>query len=187
MHDTILNGGVGIRLSRKLGIPFGLIDHDPIDMPPDSPMGRHFRRVGNAACVVFNVGLQGYLHNRDVLKLTNARLLPNGSAAPTEQQRRTRAPRNGMGKRWCCVWRLHRAKGHKELLRAFAEANVPNTVLVIVGEPPPHIRDLTAELKLGDRVEFVPNMPLQEVQQYMVWADLFALPSWWECAGSGVH
>lgn len=183
VHDTIINGDLGIRLSKKLGVPFGTIDHDPIDMPPDSTLGRHFRRIGNAACVVFNVGQIGYLHNRDVLKLPNARLLPNGTASPTEEQRRTPRPAKWDGKKVVlCVGVYIERKAHKELLRAFAEANVPDALLVMTGEPPKHIRDLVAELKLQDRVEFLPNVPLQELQQYMVWADLFCLPSWWECA-----
>lgn len=183
VHDTIINGDLGIRLARRLGIPFGTIDHDPIDMPPDSPLGRHFKRIGDAARVVFNVGQIGYLHNRDALKLSNARLLPNGTASPTEEQRRTPRPARWDGKKVVlCVGAFIERKAHKELLRAFAEVNIPDTVLVITGDPPQHIRDLVAELKLQDKVEFVPNMPLQELQQYMVWADLFCLPSWWECA-----
>lgn len=183
VHDTILNGDLGIRLSRKLGIPFGTIDHDPIDMPPDSPLGRHFKRVGDAARVVFNVGQIGYLHNRDALKLPNSRLLPNGTASPNEEQRRTPRPAKWDGKKVVfCVGVFIERKAHKELLRAFAEVNIPDTILWIVGDPPQHIRDLVAELKLQDKVEFLPNMPLQQLQQYMVWADLFCLPSWWECA-----
>lgn len=184
IHDTILNGALGVRLSKKLGIPFGTIDHDPIDMPADSPMGRHFQRVGRKARVVFNVGLLGYLHNRDVLKLSNARFINNGTAKPTEAQRIAPRPAKWDGKKVVlCVGVFIERKAHKELLRAFAEANVANAVLIIVGtNPPKELTDLAAELNLGDRVEFVPSMSQQDIQQYMVWADLFALPSWWECA-----
>ena len=37
VHDTILNGALAVRLSKKLGIPFGTIDHDPITCRPIRP------------------------------------------------------------------------------------------------------------------------------------------------------
>lgn len=184
IHDGLLMADMTHRLSKRLNVPFGIIEHDPIDFPKDSTLGRYYRRVVAPAKAVFSVGLPWYRHLRDSLELSQARLVVNGTMMATESQLAARRPERWSGKKIVfCVGSYIERKGHTLLIDAFAEAAISNAHLVIVGEPPEHIRAQVARLNITDRVEFLSNMSQSDVLQHMVWADVFALPSWWESFG----
>lgn len=187
-HAAILMGVTATAVARELGIPYGFIEHDPIDYPPDSPGGRFYTSVTRGARVVFEVGHPWVRHLREQLGVRQARVAPNGTVAATDRQRRTPRPAAWAGRRvLLIVGGFIPRKAHAETIRAVAEvvrAGVaPDVLLVVVGEPPAELRQLVAELGMSDRVQFVGFMSQQDVQQYMVWADLFVLPSWWESFG----
>lgn len=79
------------------------------------------------------------------------------------------------------VGRLSREKGHADLLRALAviqqQVSIPKPVLVIVGDGPErgNLQNLTAELKIGERVIFVGQQ--SDVTRYYSLAEIVALPS----------
>lgn len=184
VHDGLLMSAMTARLAKSLGVPFGVIEHDPIDFPRDSTLGRYYLRAVSEARAVFSVGLPWYLHLRDTLGLKQARLVVNGTVMATPEQIAAPRPERWAGKRLIlCVGSFIERKGHRLLIESFAEADVSNAVLVITGEPPAELRELAARLGVSDRVEFIKSMPQREVLQYMAWADVFALPSWWESFG----
>lgn len=184
VHDGLLMSAMTHRIARRLNVPYGIIEHDPIDFPRSSTLGRYYMKAAAPARAIFSVGLPWYRHIRDTLALPQARLVVNGTVMATEEQLRTPRPERWTAKKVVlCVGSFIERKAHALLLSGFAEAHVAGAHLVIVGDPPPAIRDQVAGLGIADRVEFVKPMPQQEVLQYMAWADLFALPSWWESFG----
>ena len=112
--------------------------------------------------------------------------LPNGVVSPTAQQEKEPVPT-----RWSdrttilCVGSYLERKGHRVLFDAIA--GLPDRErlrLVLVGPPPPQLREHIDRLGIGSLIEILPRMPQDELMQYMVWADLFVLPSWAEAFGN---
>lgn len=185
VHDGILFGLMGARLARKLGVPYGVIEHDPIDLQPGSTLGRYYASTAaKRARAVFTVGAPWLRHMTESLGLTQTRLISNGTLFPKPEHWSAPRPAKWAGKKIVlCVGGYLERKAHTMLIRAFCRANVPGTHLVIVGRPPAHVRAAVDELNAYDRVEFTDFMSQDEVLQHMVWADLFCLPSWWESFG----
>ncbi len=183
-HDGLMLGGMTARLARALSRPFAIIEHDPIDFPADSTIGRYYRRTLAPARAIFSVGVPWYLYLRDTLKLPQARLIVNGTTVASPEQIAAPRPDRWQNKRLILtVGSYIERKGHAVLLDAFAKANIAGAHLIIVGPPPDHIRAQVDRLNLADRVEFLPSLPHTDVLQHMAWADLFCLPSWWESFG----
>ncbi len=184
VHDGILLGPIGLWISRRLGIPFSVIEHDPIDFGAKTTLGLHYKRTQRHATSVFSVQGQTVRHMRDNLGLSQARVLHNGTVMPTPEQRRMPRPDKWRGKTLAlhCGTYIPR-KAHDLTIRAFAKVAPPNAHLIIIGPPPDPIAQLVDELGVRQRVEFLPWMSQEEVVQHMVWADLFVLPSWWESFG----
>ncbi len=184
IHSAVLLGAAGKHVARSLNVPFSFIEHDPIDFPAASTLGRYYTSSVKDARAVFSVGTPWYKHLRDTLGIKQARLASNGTVMATQAHLDAPRPARWAGKRIIlCVSEYLERKGHTLLLEAFAKTNAPDTLLVIVRPPPDHILALVQQLGIADRVEFLPLMPQQEVLQHMAWADLFALPSWWESFG----
>lgn len=77
------------------------------------------------------------------------------------------------------VGRLVPVKGLDDLLRAFAQLDAPNAVLVLVGHGPleTHLAELAAELGISDRVRFAGYVPTSQTTAYYAIASVLALPS----------
>ncbi|HVZ94461.1 MAG TPA: glycosyltransferase family 4 protein [Phycisphaerales bacterium] len=187
IHDGIMLGPMGRRLARKLNLPWGIIEHDPIDLAPDTVQGRYYTRYAtNGARVIFTVGAPWLSHMTGALGLKQTRLVSNGTPLPAPHHWTTPRPDKWKGKKIVlCVGGYLERKAHTMLIRAFHRANVPDSHLVIVGQPPDHVRRVAEQTRAGEpsRVEFLDHMSHDGVMQHMVWADLFALPSWWESFG----
>lgn len=54
---------------------------------------------------------------------------------------------------------------------------------MLVTDAPAPLRRKVAAARLGDRIRVIPRMDQQALMQWMVWADLFAMPSWSEAFG----
>jgi teichuronic acid biosynthesis glycosyltransferase TuaC len=112
--------------------------------------------------------------------------LPNGVVRPTAEQQKAPPPPGWRDRTMLlCVGSYLPRKGHRVLFDAIAELADPERLrLVLVGPPPPHLREHIERLEIGGLVEVLPRMPQEELLQYMVWADLFVLPSWAEAFGN---
>lgn len=178
-HNGFLWGDAARKVSRRLGVPYAIIEHDVLPSDPNSPQGRYYRAIAADARKIFVVGRNLLSQARDDLGLSQAMFVSNGAQLPTDAQRAAPRPEKWNGQKLVlCVGSFIERKGHAQLLEAFAAANVPGARLLIVGAPSAPIRELIENLALGDRVEIIPAMVQQELLQYMVWADVFALPSW---------
>ena len=186
VHDGLLLGKLAAALAKRLGVPWAVIEHDPIDLAPDSKAGRFYTATMRDAARVFTVHRPTEAHLREKLNLPQGRLVLNGTLKPTPQQWSAPRPERWAAKKVILsVGSYIERKARPELVRAFAEAGVADSVLVLLGpgEAPTDLLALIEQLGVADRVERIGAMPPQDVQQYMVWADLFALPSWWEAFG----
>jgi len=61
----------------------------------------------------------------------------------------------------------------------------PNLIYLIIGDGPErkNLEKLVQNLKLQDKVEFLGQLPHNEVMEYMSICDIFSLPSWNEAFG----
>ncbi len=184
-HDGVLLGDLVSRTAARRHIPFAIIEHDTVNWTLTTTMGRRYAAMGAQAKSVFGVGLPSVRALREELGLANARLCPNGIARATEQQLATPRPAKYAGKRVVlCVGSPVPGKGHVELVRAFGEAAIPESVLVLVSRAvQPDVQEAVNRLGLGSRFEHLMPMAQQDVQQLMVWADVFAMPSHKESFG----
>ena len=187
VHDGLILGMLGQRVAERMGATFAIIEHETIDFDPDSRAGHYYHEIGSTARAIFSAHEPSLAHMRDRLGLKQARQLLNGSVIASEAQLHAPRPAKWEGKKLVlCVGAFDPAKGHVELVKAFADANVENSVLMIVGgngPARPAILAAIEEAKLTDRVEMLEPMSQEQLQQYMAWADLFALPSRWESFG----
>lgn len=184
VHDGLLLGAMTRNLARNLGIPFSVIEHDAMEWRPATTAGDYYTSVMQDAKVVFGVGWPSVWDLRDVLGLPNVRLAPDGIFPASAEQRATPRPPEFSGKKLVlCAGSPIPSKGHAELVRAFIELNNPAGVLVLVGRMMPQVEDLLTQANLGSRVVRLEKMPVQKFQQWMVWADVFALPSRLESFG----
>ena len=112
--------------------------------------------------------------------------LPNGVVTPRDDQFRQPRPRHWEGSFVIlCVGSYLERKGHRVLVDAVASLARDDPVrLVLVGEPPQELSRLIHERGIADRIDVLPRLPQADLLQYMVWADLFALPSWAEAFGN---
>jgi glycosyltransferase involved in cell wall biosynthesis len=85
------------------------------------------------------------------------------------------------------VGRLSPEKGLKYLLQALAHigADQPRVRLILAGDGPERQRleRLAARLRLDDRVEFLGDLPHEQVPQVLARLDIFAMPSTYEGFG----
>lgn len=111
--------------------------------------------------------------------------LPNGVIQPSDAQRTKPRPIQWNGDFVIlCVGSFIERKGHRVLIRAFARLEDSRVRLVLVGQPPEELMAEIERLGIAPRVSILPQMPQRELLQYMVWADVFALPSWAEAFGN---
>jgi glycosyltransferase involved in cell wall biosynthesis len=92
-----------------------------------------------------------------------------------------------LGQTVLSVGNLIPIKGHETLIRAIATlaADFPELQLEIVGEGPElgRLRDLTSQLKIEDRVQFLGQNSRKQIAEAMRRCILFALPSRYEGLG----
>lgn len=100
----------------------------------------------------------------------------------TEAERTARAKRGKTNFVFGTLGRLEKQKGQKYLIKAFKEAKLKNTKLVIAGEGSlkASLQKLISRLKLNSQVELRGAVKAQEFFQEI---DVFILPSLWEGMG----
>ena len=179
VHDGVMLGSLAASLAARLGIPFGIIEHETVTWDRSTPVGRRYAEVASRARVVFGVGVPSVRALRVGLGLNNARLSPNGIAAPAFDRLQSKLPDKYAGRKIVLsAGSPVPLKGHEELVRAFAEANVPDSLLLLVSSAvSPEVQALVCDLGLGERFEHLLPMPQKELQQLMAWARVYAMPS----------
>lgn len=181
-HNGILLGPLAAWLSQRLGIPYAVIEHDAVDWDPAGAVGRAYARELASARCVFGVGLPTIWHLREELKMRNVRFAPNGVVGATAEQLAAPRPPDLHGRTVVlCVGSATPTKGQFDLLTAFEAVAPSNAVLICIGGLTPPAQEIAT--RLGDRVRSLGHLPHEQVQQWMAWADLFALPSRLESFG----
>lgn len=182
--DGVCLGPIGARLSRELAVPWASVDHDPFLFPHESPLGRTYAKTLASTTFAAFVADKYARHARDVLGITQAITIYNGTQFPTESQRTTPRPGDWSGRVILTVGTFIPRKAHEYLIRGFAKSGVADATLVIVGKPAPApLISLCKDLGVEGRVRFIDFQPQEQIAQLMCWADLFALPSWDESFG----
>lgn len=184
-HEGALLGRLAATVAGSLGVAWGVIEHDSVDFQAGSAGAKWYARTMSPAAAVFGVAPASVDRLREI-GLTNVHLAPDGIIGATDEQRRTARPAEFAGKRLVLTSGSPVAeKGHAELVRAFQEVapEVPGATLVVVGPVTPTVERLLADPALHGRVKRLERMPASAFQQWMVWADVFVLPSYRESFG----
>lgn len=187
-HGVMPWGALLHRMQRETEVPFALIEHSAGDvtrLASGTRLEQHCARVAAQARAVFVVGswMRSHLER---LGWNNVRQLVNGARAPDQVQRRRDRPSDLAGRTIVLsAGSPYRRKGFEELVDGFARIahRHPDAVLVVVTDATRSVRRRVRRAALGDRIRVLPMMSQQNLMQWMVWADLFALPSWSEAFG----
>lgn len=183
VHEGALFGTAASQMAASLRVPWGVIEHDAVDFPVRSRGALWYAQTMRSARAVLGVAPPSVDRLREI-GLTNVSLAPDGINPATDAQLAAPRPAELEGKKLVlCSGSPVPAKGHAELVRAFAKASVPGSMLVLVGPLPAGVDALMIELGITDRVKRLERMPAPEFQQWMAWADVFALPSHRESFG----
>lgn len=184
-HDGVSLGRLGASVHRAMGTRWGVIEQDALEPAKASALGREYAVNLRTTTSVWYLAERYARHAREQLGLHQARVMFNGTQFPTREQLSAPRPERWKGRRIIlCVGTYVARKGHEVLVRAFARAGIEDGLLLIVGKPPPGpLESLVRELGLEGRVEFLDYVSQEEIPQYMVWADVFALTSWDEPFG----
>lgn len=184
LHDAMVHGSIGARIGDRLGVPYSFIERDAFDMPADSTLGRWYPGAVRGATAVFNVGLPYVEHMRDVLGVRQAVHARSFLRLPDPASLVVARPERWAGRFVVLsVGTFIERKAHKELIQGFARAGMDDGVLVCITSDPEAVLSIAEREGVRDRVEAYGSTPHPEVLQYMAWADVFALPSWWEALG----
>ncbi|MFW6009705.1 MAG: glycosyltransferase family 4 protein [Actinomycetota bacterium] len=183
LHGSIPWGAI------RCSTPRVLIEHSGSDvrMWESSPRMRQVvARARAEATARFTTGTVLQRRLDRMFPDTNTQYLRNGVAQPTAEQLATTQPEKWSDRiTLLCAGAYKPRKGHRVLLHALAA--LPDDLrwhLVLVGKPPRRLSEEIDDLGLADRIEVIPHMPQHDLLQFMVWADLFVLPSWDEAFGS---
>lgn len=181
-HGMLPWGTVGLKVARNLDVPIGFIEHsqeDVLRITEGTRLHRYACSVARGAQCVFTVSQRMVDHMRS-LAIGTPRLLLNGVHAYDlpAAQRESDQPFTVL-----CAGSYIERKGHAYLIQAFANAQLSNAVLKLVGDPPKRIQDAINRAGIRSQTEILPLMSNRKLLAEMAKADLFALPSWNEAFG----
>lgn len=185
-HGSAMNGALAHRLRAETGLPYVVIEHDfdEIRSCADAPARlRHYRSVMGAAHCVVTVSHRMEADLARVLPGIRSETIYNG-AEPLPESIRARPRPDGLKDRTVVfsAGGFYRRKGFPLLVRAFARVarKEPTAVLRIAGDgvDRPAVVRAIAEEGMRDRVQLLGYLPHRDVQQEMVWSDIFALTGW---------
>jgi len=187
-HGIMPMGRMLQEAAHEHDLPFSIIEHsagDVMRLESGTQLGRHYKGVADAAEKVFVVGSWMEMHLKG-LGWDNVSMLPNGTSYPDEEQLLRPRPEDLKG-RTIVLSAAHydRRKGFEELVSAFTRISTkhPDAMLVVISNASEGLRNQVETAGLGDRIRLLPLMSKDALKQWMVWADLFAMPSWSEAFG----
>jgi glycosyltransferase involved in cell wall biosynthesis len=186
-HAIMPWGGVIRDVARRCGLPYVFIEHsaeDVLRLKRGTRLAQYYTEATRDARAVLAVGHPMVRHLRRELGLANVGFLPNGTTlpSPASDQSDARPADIRDGRLVLSAGHYYPRKGFEVLVRAFAAvgSDHPDARLRLVTNAPSGLRRLVASLGAGDRIRIVPPMSPGLLRRWMVWADLFALPSWSE-------
>lgn len=137
-----------------------------------------------AAHVVFNSDVQRTIYEKHY-GLEHASTINN----PVPDIASMGIRRSGPSKEFVFWGRFIVMKNITTLVRAFAQANIPDYTLALIGDGPQKkaIRSLIKELGLESRVSIEPSLPQKEVLDRVKDARAFILPSWTDISPNQVY
>lgn len=192
--DTLIGHGImpwGRLLqsvSKDTGIPFSIIEHsagDVMRLEKGTKLEQHYTDVATDADRVFVVGTWMHSH---LLRLgwDNVSQVPNGTTLASDVQLHRPRPHDLRNRTLVLsAANYDRRKGFEELIEGFrrVHGDHPESMLVLITNAPAALRQQVADAGLGDMIRVLPRMSQDALMQWMVWADLFAMPSWSEAFG----
>lgn len=188
VHGIMPMGRLVQEAAREHGLPFSIIEHsagDVMRLESDTPLERHYKEIAAEAEKVFVVGTWMDVHLKEI-GWSNVSMLPNGTSYPGEEQLNRPRPEDLKG-RTIVLSAAHynRRKGFEDLVAAFTkvESKHPDAMLVVISDASEDLQNQIHDAALGDRIRLLPLMSQDALKQWMVWADLFAMPSWSEAFG----
>lgn len=187
-HGAMPWGGLLRQVSKETGIPYSLIEHsagDVLRLEEGTPLARHYTRIALDAEQVFVVGTWMRMHLQR-MGWGNLCQLPNGARMPDAETRGRPRPRDLIDRTIVLsAANYDRRKGFEDLVDAFGrvEAGFPKAMLVLITDAPAQLERKIETAGLGERIRLIPRMSQDALMQWMVWADLFAMPSWSEAFG----
>ncbi len=188
-HGCVPWGGVIRRVAARLGLPYAFIEHsaeDVLRLRARSRLAQAYRSAAAGAQAVYTVNQQMAGHLRHKIGCPNVVHLPNGVATQGLNRRMKPRPARLEGRKLVvAAGHYYRRKGFEELIQAFAQMGMERSrsTLILVTKPVPSLQKLIVELGLESHVQITGVLQRSELQQWMSWADLFALPSWNESFG----
>jgi teichuronic acid biosynthesis glycosyltransferase TuaC len=187
-HGVMPLGRLLQSLSRDLRVPYAIIEHsagDVMRLKSGSALAQHYAEVAAEAERVFVVGTWMRSHLQR-LGWANVSQIPNGAGIPTQRQLLRPRPAELQGRKVVLSAATYgRRKGFEEVIGGFARIALahPDALLVLVTDACARLRRQVVAAGIADRVQVLPLMSQEDLKQWMVWADLFAMPSWSEAFG----
>lgn len=188
-HNTIPNGIWARRVHQALGTPYVITNHDfgLVEKTKDLPRREAlFADIANNAAMTCTVSRSMEEMHRGVVPNAPVRTVYNGTNPVPAEAFDTPRPAELEGKTIAlCVAKFFERKNVPGLIRSFAAIahRHPNAQLRIIGGgyDQDKVEAAVAQTGLGpDRITLLGLVAPERVKQEMVWADLFALPSWQE-------
>lgn len=189
MHGAMPWGRLVVKEARARGLPCAVIEHsadDVMRLRAGTKLGDFYAKVARQVDQVFAVGPQMVGHLEREVGVRGPRLLRNGTTRTDDSQLGAPRPEGLRGKFVIlAAANYYRRKGLEELVDAFARAcrERPEAELHLVTRPPESLLRSIAGHAVADRIVVHDPMSPDDLRQWMVWADVFALPSWSEAFG----
>ena len=185
-HGSAMNGALAHHLHAATGLPYLVVEHDFDEIRSCAQAPRRldlYRSVMGAAHCVVTVSRRMEADLARVLPGIRAQTIHNGAEPLPESLRARPRPRALDGRTVVfSAGGFYRRKGFPLLVRAFARVARahPEAVLRIAGDgvDRPAVDRAIAEEEMDGRIELLGYLPHRDVQQEMVWSDLFALTGW---------
>lgn len=201
VHSPFVTGWMGLRYARRYGMPIVYTYHTQLEAyahyVPFDPGATRFaterltRTFGNSvdAVVVPTESMQTRLRTLGVT--TRIAVVPSGIDveyfSSGKRSQNVRAALGALGSRRLLLYvgRLAREKSIDVLLHAIAADRDDGLQLAIAGDGPARadLQQLTAELRIADRVHFLGETPREQLPDLYASGDAFVFPSTTETQG----
>jgi glycosyltransferase involved in cell wall biosynthesis len=182
-HGPWHSGSLGVHAGRKLGIPCIVSVHNEIDVMRKSerqfllrmvePLEYYTMRNASAVILVSN-----YLHSY-AQSHGSRKTITNYNRVYCSRFELKDHSRENQPIKILSVMRLDKQKDPECLIRAVAPLEA-QLLLIGQGELEERLKALVAELGIGEKVEFIPRVPNEDIHEYYQKVDIFAMATHYE-------